>query len=389
MPGCSYHYIASCRTEKFENHYHQSTCTYIRILRSRGTRRMDKVRRQRLEGAYGQAMAALRDARTGSIAVEQRHNFGGKRRSGAAAALRQAKRPKLSTWTHKYYCLAETDEDRVPSSSLRKNELVLAGLGERSVTISDVKCTPQEFQEALLTEFPKLRQGGGFELLKCAASTWQLELIPFKISNSLRLLKSWIGTARIYIRPIQLNLDLTPTEEVEEEVQSIRQKCLQCQELIPIAELREHLEVCRPRESEESSENGDSYRDPWSPPPGPINLDSDTESEHEDLEVLGQDSVVGAVSDDSAMAVAQPVDVSPDQDQDPQLTGDNAHPLLSVIGQLTQMMSDEDFTLRIRRSSVLEDALLSVRRRTFSPYKKLTKAVTYCEKGYGLQEAKL
>ena len=43
------------------------------------------------------------------------------------------------------------------------------------------------------------------------------------------------------------------------------------------------------------------------------------QSEHEDLEVLGQDSVVGAVSDDSAMAVAQPVDVSPDQDQDPQL----------------------------------------------------------------------
>ena len=59
---------------------------------------------------------------------------------------------------------------------------------------------------------------------------------------------------------------------------------------------------------------------------------------------------------------------------------------------------------------MLEDALLSVRRRTFSPYKKLTvssdiaslytvvlifvwctkkKAVTYCEKGYGLQEAKL
>ena len=106
----------------------------------------------------------------------------------------------------------------MPSSSLRKNELVLAGLGERSVTISDVKCTPQEFQEALLTKFPKLRQGGGFELLKCAASTRQLELIPFKISNSPRLLKSWIGTARIYIRPIQLNLDLTPTEEVEEEV---------------------------------------------------------------------------------------------------------------------------------------------------------------------------
>ena len=223
--------------------------------------------RQRLQSAFGQAMAALRDARSGSIAVEQRRNFRGRQHGGAA--LRHAKRPKLSTWTHKYYCLAETDEERVPSTTLRKNELVLAGLGERSVTISDVNCTPQEFQEALLTEFPRLQQGGGFELLKCAPSTRQLELIPFRISNSPKLLKAWIGTARIYIRPIQVNLDLTPMEDsdMEEQVgkyhdcqatlhyasmyvlymQGIQQKCLLCKELIPMADLREHLKTCRPR----------------------------------------------------------------------------------------------------------------------------------------------
>ena len=111
-------------------------------------------------------MAALRDTRSGSIAVEQHRNFGGRRHGGAS--LRPAKRPKLSTWTHKYYCLAETDDERVPSTSFKKNELVLAGLGERSVTIPDVNCTPQEFQEALLT---RLQQGGGFELLRCAPST--------------------------------------------------------------------------------------------------------------------------------------------------------------------------------------------------------------------------
>jgi len=119
--------------------------------------------------------------------------------------------------------LSETDDERVPSTSLRKNELVLAGLGERNVTITDVNCTPKDFQEALLTEFPRLRQGGGFELLRCAASTRQLEIIPFKISNSPRLLKPWIGTARIYIRPIQLNLDVTPTEVEEEEVGNVTQ----------------------------------------------------------------------------------------------------------------------------------------------------------------------
>ena len=157
-------------------------------------------------------MSALREARSGSIAVEQRRNFGGRRHNSSTAAFRQAKRPKLNSWTHKFFCLAETEENRVPSNSVQRNELVLAGLGERKVTVADIDCSPQEFQATLLTEFPKLRKGGGFELLKCTASTRQLELIPFSISNSPSLLKSWIGTARIYLRPIQLNLDLTPTE---------------------------------------------------------------------------------------------------------------------------------------------------------------------------------
>ena len=47
--------------------------------------------------------------------------------------------------------------------------------------VADVNCSPQELQETLLTEFPKLRKGGGFELLKCSASTRQLELIAKQI----------------------------------------------------------------------------------------------------------------------------------------------------------------------------------------------------------------
>jgi len=143
-------------------------------------------------------MAALRETRSGSIAVEQCCNFGRKRHNTSTAAFRQAKHPKLNSWTHKFFCLAETEENRVPSMSIQKNKLVLAGLGERKVTVTDVDCSPQEFQETLLTEFRKLHKGGGFELLKCTASTRQLELIPFSISNSSSLLKSWIGTARIY-----------------------------------------------------------------------------------------------------------------------------------------------------------------------------------------------
>ena len=131
---------------------------------------------------------------------------------------KQAKRLRLSSWTHKFFCLSETGDNKVPSTSLHKNDLILAGLGEKNITIDDIDCTPEEFKDAIMLEFPKLREGGGFELLKGAASTRKLEIIPFEISSSPRRLKSWIGTARIYLRPIQVDLDITPTEGVADEV---------------------------------------------------------------------------------------------------------------------------------------------------------------------------
>ena len=124
-------------------------------------------------------MSALREARSGSIAVEQRRNFAGKWHN-SSHAFAQAKRPKVSSWTHKFFCLAKTEKSRVPSNTLQRNELVLAGLGERKVMVADVNCSPQEFRETLLTEFPKLRKGGGFELLKCSAN-WNLFCSPSAI----------------------------------------------------------------------------------------------------------------------------------------------------------------------------------------------------------------
>ena len=156
---------------------------------------------QRLTGAYSQAMAALREDKSRSIAVEQRCKFGGKRHNISATSFRQPKYPNLNSWTHKFFCLAETEESRVPSTRFQRNELVLAGLDESRLTVPDVNCSPQEFWEILLTELPKLCMGGRFKLLKCTLINRQLELILFSFSNS-QVLKSWIGTARIYLRPI-------------------------------------------------------------------------------------------------------------------------------------------------------------------------------------------
>jgi len=156
------------------------------------------------------AISLVRDARNSSVAAEHRSNFG-KRRSTAAPRCSAAKRgkEKVTSWTHKFFCLSETDDDVLP---IKKNHLVLAGLGEKSLTIPNIDCSPGDFQEFIMGEFPKLRAGGGIEFLKCLQSSRNLEVIPHSVSSSPRVLKAWIGSARVYLRPIQKSLDLSPVD---------------------------------------------------------------------------------------------------------------------------------------------------------------------------------
>lgn len=73
--------------------------------------------------------------------------------------------------------------------------------------------------EFLLNEFPKLRQGGGFELLKITGTTrsHKLTIIPCPNDGyNARYLKNpqtQIGHATIFIRPLQRNLNLDPAME--------------------------------------------------------------------------------------------------------------------------------------------------------------------------------
>ena len=121
----------------------------------------------------------------------------------------------MQSWTHKFVCLPKTEQARLPTTVKERNEIEVAGLGEKKITISDITCGSQEFTEIIYDAYPKLQKGGGFELLKCSQSSRELELIPFNISHSPRLLKEKMGTAKVYIRPIQMNLDLTPLKDDE------------------------------------------------------------------------------------------------------------------------------------------------------------------------------
>jgi len=75
---------------------------------------------------------------------------------------------------------------------------------------------PEDFRAFLLNAYPKLGQGGGFELLKISGTTRSRQLILIPCPNEgyhvrhLRDPQTQIGHATIFIRPLQRNLNLDP-----------------------------------------------------------------------------------------------------------------------------------------------------------------------------------
>lgn len=159
--------------------------------------------------AYRDAIASIRQMRNVNTPFSiQNVKSESLKRKGGFSKSSLPKKPKPSSWTHKFVCLANTDDDRVPTSLYAKESLTFAGLGEKKIVIPDVDCTTEEFHEVLISSFPQLRNAGGFELMRCLPSSRDLEIIPSPICHSPRLLRSRISTARVYIRPIQNNLEM-------------------------------------------------------------------------------------------------------------------------------------------------------------------------------------
>ena len=166
-------------------------------------------RQQQVGIRLDSAISLVRDARNSTIAAEHRNNFGKRRSSASPRFAPKRGKGKATSWTHKFFCLSETNDDVIP---VKKDHLILAGLGEKSLMVPNIDCSPDDFLEFIMDEFPKLREGGGIEFLKCIQSSRKLEVIPYNISSSPRVLKTWIGAARVYLRPIQRSLDLSPVD---------------------------------------------------------------------------------------------------------------------------------------------------------------------------------
>lgn len=85
----------------------------------------------------------------------------------------------------------------------------MAGLGEETVTL-DLLAEAWEINEELFYKFPKLKNGGGYELLHVPESGGKgLDVIAMpKSGYTTAYLKAVVHHAKIYIRPLQCELNL-------------------------------------------------------------------------------------------------------------------------------------------------------------------------------------
>ncbi|MEQ2273593.1 hypothetical protein XENORESO_006221 [Xenotaenia resolanae] len=91
--------------------------------------------------------------------------------------------PQLHSYTHRFCCLEDKHMELVPNRSV-KQMLEAAGLGEKRLTFQGSPTSPEEFKDFILSSFPKLRDGGGFEILKIAGSTRSQQLMVIPCPNS-------------------------------------------------------------------------------------------------------------------------------------------------------------------------------------------------------------
>ena len=103
------------------------------------------------------------------------------------------------------------------SVTLNKEELEKlrqAGLGRRKIVFPNKNAGFTAFSDVIMEKYPKLRDGGGFQLLRAlggGGGKRHLDLIiPGKDGYSIPYLRETqcLGQAILYVRPLQANLSM-------------------------------------------------------------------------------------------------------------------------------------------------------------------------------------
>lgn len=116
-------------------------------------------------------------------------------------------------WEHEFICLANCGEE-TPPTPMDKADLIRAGLGPRKLSLFEFGDSSR-FHDDVMAAFPKLADGGGYELLRTKQNNnRELCVIPPPSGGyNAEYLKSIVGQAKVYIRPIQKNLSTTPLND--------------------------------------------------------------------------------------------------------------------------------------------------------------------------------
>ena len=99
-------------------------------------------------------------------------------------------------------------ESKRPTSSVTKDDLLKAGLGEKVIEFPILSATAEEFRDLIYESFPNLKDGGGFEFCRCLSNSSGLEPLSSAAYASPSMFKERVGNTRTYIRPLQRDLSL-------------------------------------------------------------------------------------------------------------------------------------------------------------------------------------
>ena len=82
------------------------------------------------------------------------------------------------------------------------------------VEFDNLDMNMKQYKDMIFEAYSQLRDGGGFVFLKCTSNTRKLEVLSQVILSSPRMLEEHVGTARMYIKPLQHDLDLSQIFEL-------------------------------------------------------------------------------------------------------------------------------------------------------------------------------
>ena len=126
--------------------------------------------------------------------------------------------PKKSTWTRSFICLARVQQETLPTTNERIT-LTMAGLGEQKITFNK-EGRASHVHAKIVEVFPALNEVGGYEILRLAEGRSKaLVALPIPAGGyGVPYLKSILGQAKGYIRPIQKDIEIENCASMENEV---------------------------------------------------------------------------------------------------------------------------------------------------------------------------